>query len=103
MWPSADEVLWLLLSEDPHRVKRGLQLVCNAVEAHSSARPRLSPAVRLATNRHMISSDVLVRRWLYKFIGLVGDDTHVPYLPKPSDMFHLDISIPEVRPSSSGK
>jgi class 3 adenylate cyclase len=80
MWPSTDEVLWLLLSEDPHRVKRGLQLVCNAVEAHSSHRPRLSNVVRLAANRHMISSDILVRRWLYKFIGLVGDETYVPYL-----------------------
>lgn len=74
------ELLRLLLSDCAPDVKRGIQLLCNALESPQGRRLRVPETVVYAINKHMTSSDLLTRRWLYKYIGLSGDLTYAPFV-----------------------
>jgi class 3 adenylate cyclase len=78
--PGDQELLALLVSGDPRLAKRGLQLICDAIEA--GRRVDLTRDPRLFTAISMLkgTNDVLVRRWLYKLIGLLNIRQLVPWL-----------------------
>src|SRR4051812_22618358 len=71
---------FLLETDDPLLAKRGLQTLCDKLESGISlaADQRLKILRLVATHRR--SADFLVRRWIYKAIGLLRDRNHVPYL-----------------------
>ena len=67
--PTTYQLFMLLHSGNPRMAKRGLQWICDSIEA--GRRVDLSRDLRLgrliAPLKH--SEDVNVRRWLYKLIG----------------------------------
>ncbi len=69
--PTTDELILLLASDNPNLIKRGLQWVCDSIEA--GRRVDLNRDLRVARliSRLKRSENVFVRRWLYKLIGLL--------------------------------
>ena len=78
--PGREELLFLLSSGDPHLVKRGLQRICDAAEHGRRIDRSRDSAVRTLVVAQQRSGDVLVRRWLYKLIGLSGNGSWVAWL-----------------------
>ena len=78
--PGDHELLALLASGDPRLVKRGLQLICDAIEAGRRVDLARDPLLYAVISTLKSSADILVRRWLYKLIGLLGIRELVPWL-----------------------
>src|SRR6266545_2806912 len=69
--PTTDELVQLLASGNPRMIKRGLQWICDSIEAGRQV--DLNRDLRLGRLISPLkrSDDVLVRRWLYKLVGLL--------------------------------
>ena len=78
--PSEEELVSLLESLDLKDRKDALQVVCNALEAGMTLRleNNLLLASLIARQRH--SSDEVLRRWFYKYVGLVRAHSYLPWL-----------------------
>ena len=70
----------LIESDDPLRVRRGLQLLCALFEKSALVGEQVRQKAQQLASRVMTSEDSRVRRWLYKLIGLIGDSTYKPFL-----------------------
>lgn len=73
-------VLQLLKSPDSMIVKRGLQYLCDNIERGAYLNELQRTAVIETMSAHMSSPNIVLRRWLYKAVGLIGDHSFVPYL-----------------------
>jgi hypothetical protein len=78
--PGREELLFLLSSGNPHLIKRGLQRICDAAEHGRRIDLARDSALRALVVVQQRSTDVLVRRWLYKLIGLSGNGSWVAWL-----------------------
>src|SRR6266699_2776039 len=78
--PSRSELLSLLGSSDPRLVKRGLQRLCDAAEGGYELKLDRDIELQALISRLRRSPHTLVRRWLYKVIGLSRDPGWVPWL-----------------------
>ncbi len=78
--PTPSELAYLLSSDSAHMVKRGLQRICDAIESGHRVDLQRNADILALIARQKASSDVGVRRWLYKLTGLLGDASYVPYL-----------------------
>src|SRR3954452_14794610 len=75
-----DELIGLLESLDVRDRKDALQRICRALEggARLSLANNLTLANLIARQRH--STDLTVRRWFYKYVGLMQADSYLPWL-----------------------
>ena len=71
-------ILEFLGSGEPRLVKHAIQRICEAMEA--DRRLTLSDATWAAVSPHLFSRDVLVRRWMYKLVGLSGERRFVNWV-----------------------
>ncbi|WP_430495929.1 hypothetical protein ACQRWP_16810 [Micromonospora trifolii] len=78
--PSGEELLALLASGDDALAKRALQRLCYAIEAGRRVDLTKDPRLYAATANLKGSTDLHVRRWLYKLIGLLRIEQLAPWL-----------------------
>ena len=78
--PGDQELLALLVSGDPRLAKRGLQLICDAIEAGRRVDLTRDPRLYAIISSLKHTNDTLVRRWLYKLIGLLNIRELAPWL-----------------------
>lgn len=74
------ELVYLLSSPDPALNKRGLQRICDAIEAGYKVDLRRDPQVLTLIGFLKSSEDPAVRLWLSKLIGLLRDPAWWPWL-----------------------
>ena len=72
------QIIAFLESDDERLIKHAIQQICKRLEAD---RPlTLTDVAWAALSRHMLSPHILVRRWLYKVVGLTREGRLAPWL-----------------------
>ena len=78
--PRDDELRAMLASNDSRLVKRGLQRLCDAIEAGVPVDLRRDPSLVGVVAGLKGSTDTDVLAWLYKLVALLGDRAWSPWL-----------------------
>jgi hypothetical protein len=73
-------VEYLLQTDDSLMIKRGLQFFCDKVESGDAVSYEQKRAMLRLLSAHHRAGDVLVRRWLYKALGLLPERSNIPFL-----------------------
>jgi hypothetical protein len=73
-------VEFLLRTDDPLLIKRGLQFLCDKLESGGVVSYEQKRALLRLLSVHQRSTDLLVRRWLYKALGHLPERSNLPFL-----------------------